>query len=89
MGVVHGPSLTPGREIVVFEWNTQLGRCYECGLPAAFWVPDAYRRADGTRAILPRDQYGVAFEEKRCSICAANDAADGERVARILTREES
>lgn len=85
MGVVHGPSLTPGREIVVFEWNTELGHCYECGLPAAFWLPNVY---EGFLA-RPRDQYGVADDEKRCSVCAANAAADGERVARILTREES
>lgn len=56
---------------VHFQWEDRHGKCSECGLPAAFLVPDAY----GDRAL---DDH-----HKRCAVCAANDAAGGERVIRI------
>lgn len=53
---------------VIFQWVDQYGPCYECGRPAAFFVG----KDDG-----PRPQ------TKRCAVCAANAAADGEFVQRI------
>lgn len=62
-------SVTPGVRTVTFEWDTRLGDCYECGLPAAFFA--TYKGSTPTPETL------------RCSVCAANNAADGEGIARI------
>lgn len=63
----------PTTEHIEFDWSTQWGRCYECGLPAAFYLPDAY----GVEGEPPQDK------NLRCAVCAANAAADGETVRRI------
>lgn len=57
-------------EKVEFKWSTLHGRCYECGLPAAF-----YLRASDTGAV---EDY-----QKLCAVCAADLAADGETIGRI------
>lgn len=57
---------------VTFNWSDEHGRCYECGLPAAFLVPNAYG-----------DNIDIGDKHKRCAVCAANDACDGEIVTRI------
>lgn len=46
---------------VVFEWSDEFGRCYECGVPAAY--------TSSEHKALP--------ENLRCSVCAAQDAAGG------------
>ena len=74
----RGPA---GTERVVFHWTREWGDCYECGLPAAFFLPDAY----GVEDEAP------SRHNLRCAVCAANAAAEGERVARIdasLAEEE-
>lgn len=56
---------------IVFQWSDRHGECYECGAPAAFWLP-------------PRGPIGEPRDhEKRCAVCAANAAVDEERVLRI------
>ena len=62
----------PPTETITFKWSRQYGDCYDCALPAAFYVPDAYG---------PVNEMGE--EHKRCAVCAANDAVNGERVIRI------
>lgn len=59
---------------VRFKWNDKEGTCSDCGLPAAFAVPDAYG---------PNPSGTIAPHMKRCSVCAANDAVEGERLVRI------
>lgn len=58
---------------VHFQWSDEYGECYECGLPAAYVVPDAYGPNQ------PLSEY-----HKRCCRCAALDAADGLRVVRLF-----
>ena len=59
---------------VTREWTDEKGRCYECGDPAAFAVPDAY----GPDHKL--DEVNL-----RCAVCAANAAAyDGERIVGLF-----
>lgn len=57
---------------VTFYWLNDNGVCNNCGLPAAF-------------RLIGHPAYGSENWDawKRCSVCAANDAADGERIARI------
>lgn len=57
--------------IVILEWSQSNGECYECFLPAAFAIG------------MPSDNI-VDDSDKRCTICAANAAADGESIYRIL-----
>lgn len=71
MDAAHGGD---GLAAVTFLWSTDKGRCYNCGIPAAFAVPDAY----GTDATGE-----LSAHHLRCAVCAANDAADGERVIRL------
>lgn len=72
-GMGHiAPPYTPGVEIVTFAWSNEHGHCYECGLPAAFYLPTAYGQTEP-----PNDT------NKRCAVCATNAAVDGETVARI------
>lgn len=54
---------------VTFQWDDRLGDCYECGRPAAFFAT--------YKGDIPTP------ETIRCSLCAANNAADGENIARI------
>ncbi len=61
-----------GCEIVIFQWSTHNGVCFDCGLPAAF-------RLTGHKAYLSKDW--AAW--KLCAVCAANAACDGERIERI------
>jgi hypothetical protein len=65
---VRGTDLVP----VLFHWSNRHGDCYQCGCPAHFYTPDAYGN----------DQ-PITDKHKRCAICAADDAVDGERVTRI------
>ena len=58
---------------VRFLWSPEDGICSDCGLPAAFWVTDAYD-AEHTEP---------GEHDKRCAVCAANDAAEGTTVRRI------
>lgn len=58
---------------VEFNWSNKWGECYECGLPAAFYITDA-PRSSSTK---------ITDEKKRCAVCAANAAAVGEEIARI------
>lgn len=60
-------------EHVEFNWSVEHGRCYDCGLPAAFYMPDAYGKSEET----PR------MENLCCAVCAANAASEGDRVVRI------
>lgn len=58
---------------ILFAWSHDHGYCYECGLPAAFVLPDVYGPNSGL----------ITASMKRCAVCAANGAVDGERVVRI------
>lgn len=60
--------------IVVFQWSAAHGPCYECGLPAAFYVGSVPLREDSV----------FAQSAKRCAVCAANAASDGEEIHRIF-----
>src|SRR5215212_996860 len=55
-------------QTVVFKWSTEHGTCYDCGRPAAFAI-------EGEGPL--RDDL------KRCGVCAANAAVDGETIVRI------
>jgi hypothetical protein len=68
------------KEKVTFAWSLEHGRCYDCGIPAAFYLPRAYVRKG--------DPEGPTDFNKRCAICAANDAALGEQVRRIDAFDE-
>lgn len=58
-------------EHVEFDWSTEWGSCYECGLPAAF-------------RLVGLAVYETNLDSwKRCAVCAANAAATGEFIARI------
>lgn len=46
---------------VVFHWDDAHGKCYDCGKPAAF----------------TSSEHESEPENKRCALCAANDAANG------------
>jgi hypothetical protein len=62
----------PGLEIIVFQWARKHGDCDDCGLPAAFKID------------LSAFQQDAGFPERQfCAVCAANAAADGERIERI------
>lgn len=60
-------------ETVTLVWSTRHGRCYDCGLPAAYRaelypnLPDAW--------------------ENLCSICAAHHAANGEKIEHLFTED--
>ena len=74
-GVGHiAPPYTPGFEVVTFVWHSRHGHCYECGLPAAF------KTGHYLEQPLP---HNIPDEDKRCAVCAANHAADGETITRI------
>lgn len=68
---------------VTHEWDDGWGDCEECGDPAAFFVPDAYRREDGSNADKP-----LGDEHLRCAVCAAQAACDGERVMRLWVDDD-
>ena len=42
-----------GHKIVVFRWSCHLGECYECGAPAAFWIPN--RAVDAESPLAPHE----------------------------------
>lgn len=86
MGTVGGmghiiPPYTPGVEIVTFAWSNEHGHCYECGIPAAFFLPKAYVVGDSA----PEKP---EVHNKRCAICAANAATDGNEVRRIADAQD-
>lgn len=53
--------LADGMMQVTFRWSVDHGPCENCGIPAAFYVLDAY--GDGNHMPV-------------CSVCAANEVAD-------------
>lgn len=60
-------------EVVTFIWSSKDGYCYDCGLPAAFFLPEEHvAGAEDPNEI-----------NKRCGICAANCACDGIAISRI------
>jgi hypothetical protein len=59
-----------GDRIIMFAWHERHGHCSDCGLPAAF-------RLVGPR-YQPDDEAWL-----RCSVCAANAAAEGEAIERL------
>lgn len=65
---------------VTFFWFEENGNCYVCGLPAAFYLPFVYVR-EGEPEEAP------TAANKRCAICAANDAADGDIVRRLFLED--
>lgn len=52
---------------ITFKWDDRLGECEDCGLPVAFEVVDAY---------------GHGRNKAVCSVCAANDASEGNMIQR-------
>lgn len=60
---------------VLMRWSNKHGECYGCGLPAAFWIPN--RNVDHLSPTAPH------ASEKRCAVCAANEAAEGLLIRRI------
>ena len=52
---------------VEFYWSDAFGECYDCGRPAAF----------------VSSEHNSDPENKRCAICAANDASGGATIQRI------
>ncbi|WP_281783740.1 hypothetical protein [Sinimarinibacterium flocculans] len=52
---------------VHFQWSDEHGECYDCGNPAAFYS----------------SEHTTPPYNKRCSVCAANDAANGAIITRI------
>lgn len=76
--VVGRPDLAT--TMVVHFWSNANGWCSECGNPAAFFLPRAY--INETRTPNAPDQQ-TTDTNKRCAVCAANAAADGEIVRRI------
>lgn len=66
----------PGKRVVVFEWSTQHGECYDCGAPAAYKVETPARTVGAVTVN--------AHEEKLCSVCAALCAASGEKIAYLF-----
>lgn len=78
--VIMGSVPSDEGEPVIFRWTRDYGDCYDCGLPAAFFLPRAYineERTPGAPDQRPTET------NKRCAVCAANDAANGETIARI------
>lgn len=69
---ITGSIPDPTIEVVVLGWSNRHGPCYECGLPAAFALAD---------------EGPLRPEIKRCSVCAANDAATGIAIVRIDPEE--
>ena len=60
---------------VTLNWLKQEHECTDCGLPAAFASKDAYGPG--------------SHDEPLCAICAANHAADGETIIRIVDLDTS
>lgn len=64
---------------VTHRWSNEHGACYDCGAPAAFVAPYIY----WNRTERPDAPPPVGRESKFCAVCAANIAADGERIYRL------
>ena len=62
------------RQTVTFEWSTEKGACYDCGLPAAYRLP--HIPVDGGDFLL-------------CSVCAAHHAAHGDEIEYLFEEEEA
>lgn len=58
---------------VHFQWSDEYGFCYDCGRPAAYLIGDRRESADTA--------------DLRCSVCAADCAADGEIITRLTGRD--
>jgi hypothetical protein len=67
-------------------YDNEKGHCYECGAAALFIVPDAYWNR--TNDQYPPSPQTMSESHLRCGLCAANDAADGERVLRLWHDDE-
>jgi hypothetical protein len=62
---------------VEHTWDDSKGRCYDCGDPALYCVPDAYG---------PNHKLNEA--NLRCPVCAALIAAeDGERLVHLFPED--
>jgi hypothetical protein len=70
-------SVTPETNVNLF-WRDSYGHCYDCGLPAAFILSSEY-----TYQVNRSERVEYRDTDKRCAICAANAAADGEYIQRI------
>lgn len=57
---------------VTHHWDDAHGPCYECGDPAAFVAPDMYGPDQEPNA-----------SNLLCAVCAAQQAASGERIFRL------
>jgi hypothetical protein len=68
--MISGTDLAaPGHVIVTFVWAADHGECVQCGLPAAYDVLDTYGKGEHMRT---------------CSVCAAQEAAEGGHALRYL-----
>lgn len=70
---------------VTHQWDDTHGPCYDCGNPAAFVAPDMYwnreRFPDG------RPAGSLSASNLLCAVCAAQQAASGERIFRLWVEE--
>lgn len=62
---------------VEFEWDNQWGKCYDCGLPAAYISPLRYGESGTTGPWGP--------EHLLCSVDAAMAASEGEEIYWLFT----
>ena len=63
---------------VEFDWDDAKGKCWDCGNPAAYCVPDMYgpnHRLDNANLM--------------CSVCAAYHASTGERIVYIWSDDDA
>lgn len=65
-----------GNITLLAAWSPKYGECYECGHPAAYRATDAYGQPNDERP-----------ETLRCSVCAAQGAADGERLVYLFAHD--
>lgn len=70
--------------MVVHFWSSANGWCYDCGNPAAYFLPRAYINKTET-PDAPDEEPNE--HNKRCCVCAAEAAAYGETIRRIVEDE--
>ena len=66
-------------QLVVFVWSNVKGHCYECGIPAAFAIAKPWYHGVDLDELGP-----IPDEDLRCSVCAANAAAEGEPIIKLF-----
>lgn len=74
---MQSKTLADGKVEVTFVWSPEHGSCYDCGLPAAYAMPERYG--------LPADST-VRPEDKLCSVCFASAVVDNKGVGTYLFR---